>query len=887
MKRFTLIFVFSALIAVSSLLAQTVNVTLRVNMQDQTVSPDGVHVAGSFQGWDPAATEMTSIFGNVYEYTFAANPGDHLLFKFINGNDWPFAESVPAPCGEPDGFGGYNRYFDVGSNDTSMVAVCFGSCLPCSVPTHNVTFQVDMTNETVSPDGVHVAGSFNGWDTDSTEMLPIGNNIYAATLELNEGGYYEFKYLNGNAWGTDETVPASCANGNNRYLTVPATDTTTVAVCFGSCDPCSSITYVDVTFQVDMSEVDSVSTDGVHIAGSFQGWDPSATLMTDNGNGIWSYTATLESGNYYEYKYINGTAWGADESVPPDCNQNGNRYLTAPLNDSTIDIVCFASCTICNPPLHDVTFTVDMSTQNVSPDGVHIAGSFQGWDPAATPMTNVGGNYYQVTLSLGESNYYEYKFINGNTFDGAEFVPGECNQNGNRYLTVPAADTTLDTVCFGECSACTTQLYTFNLTVFLEGPFNGSTMNTALYDNGVLPNDQPFNTAPWNYDGWESLNVPPETPVVDWVLIEFRETAGDATTATADKFLDHQAALLLEDGSVVKPDGVNPIQLNADITENLYVVIYQRNHLAVMSSTALPGLGTTYSYDFTTALSKAYLDGQKDLGGGYFGMIAGDSDGNGMVDQADKDTNWTGDAGSFGYFGSDLNLDSQVNNPDKNGYWEPNLGSYTQIDLPLNCGDTFTDLRDGQTYTTVLIGTQCWMAQNLNFGTRIDGAGNQTDNGIIEKYCYDDTEANCNVYGGLYQWDEMMEYSTTEGAQGICPNGWHVPTDAEWTTMTNVYGGLLTSGGALKESGTTHWNAPNTGATNASGFTGLPGGGRADDTNNFALMGDNGLFWTSTQNIDIPPVTDSWSYILSYDALATTREHNNFGLGISVRCVKN
>jgi uncharacterized protein (TIGR02145 family) len=102
----------------------------------------------------------------------------------------------------------------------------------------------------------------------------------------------------------------------------------------------------------------------------------------------------------------------------------------------------------------------------------------------------------------------------------------------------------------------------------------------------------------------------------------------------------------------------------------------------------------------------------------------------------------------------------------------------------LVCGNPFVDARDGISYSTVLIGTQCWMSQNLNTGTRINGSGNQTNNNIIEKYCYADLEINCDVYGGLYQWDEAMQYSTMHGVQGICPAGWHLPTDDEWTTLT-------------------------------------------------------------------------------------------------------
>ena len=96
------------------------------------------------------------------------------------------------------------------------------------------------------------------------------------------------------------------------------------------------------------------------------------------------------------------------------------------------------------------------------------------------------------------------------------------------------------------------------------------------------------------------------------------------------------------------------------------------------------------------------------------------------------------------------------------------------------------------------------MAENLNVGTRINGSGSQTNNSTIEKYCYDDNEANCTTYGGLYQWDESMQYSTMPGVQGICPTGWHLPTDAEWTTLTTYLGGEGIAGGKKKETGTTH-----------------------------------------------------------------------------------
>jgi uncharacterized protein (TIGR02145 family) len=110
-------------------------------------------------------------------------------------------------------------------------------------------------------------------------------------------------------------------------------------------------------------------------------------------------------------------------------------------------------------------------------------------------------------------------------------------------------------------------------------------------------------------------------------------------------------------------------------------------------------------------------------------------------------------------------------------------GEYSFEELTGLCGDPLIDLRDGKRYATVLIGEQCWMAQNLNVGTRINGGTDQTDNETIEKYCYNNDEANCTRWGGLYQWLELMDYVTTEGTRGICPDGFHVPTDEEFKIL--------------------------------------------------------------------------------------------------------
>ncbi len=105
-----------------------------------------------------------------------------------------------------------------------------------------------------------------------------------------------------------------------------------------------------------------------------------------------------------------------------------------------------------------------------------------------------------------------------------------------------------------------------------------------------------------------------------------------------------------------------------------------------------------------------------------------------------------------------------------------NIGSFT-------CGQTLYDTRDSQTYGTIEINNQCWMTENLNYGNYVTSTQGQSNNQIPEKFCYGNDQANCETLGGLYTWDELMEYATTEGAQGFCPDGWHVPTDNEWLEL--------------------------------------------------------------------------------------------------------
>jgi hypothetical protein len=217
---------------------------------------------------------------------------------------------------------------------------------------------------------------------------------------------------------------------------------------------------------------------------------------------------------------------------------------------------------------------------------------------------------------------------------------------------------------------------------FLEGPFNGTDMNTTLNDLDLLPLEQPYSVAPWSYAGTENVTViPPNADIVDWVLLELRETTGAAASATSGTMIARKAVFILSDGSIVGLDGAQMVLYNLAVNDNLYAVIYHRNHLAIMSANALTynfiGGFDVYSYNFTDGQSKAYNNGQKAFTGGY-GMYAGDADGNGDINLSDLDVFVPEFGQPLGYYGSDFDLNGDVNLTDLD-YYVPNFGTLTQV----------------------------------------------------------------------------------------------------------------------------------------------------------------------------------------------------------------
>jgi len=215
------------------------------------------------------------------------------------------------------------------------------------------------------------------------------------------------------------------------------------------------------------------------------------------------------------------------------------------------------------------------------------------------------------------------------------------------------------------------------------------------------------------------------------------------------------------------------------------------------------------------------------------------------------------------------------------------------------CSGVSTVSYDGVTYNTVSIGNQCWFKENLRTTKYNDGTSitNVTDNATWTSTtsgaycCYSNDTSNCTTYGALYNW-----YAVNTGK--LCPSGWHVPSDAEWTTLTNYLSanstywcGSNSSYIAKSLASTTSWNSSTTtcavgnnlSANNSTGFSALPGGGRDGSGGSFSGLGDYGYWWSSTENDG----SDAWGRFLGYGVAGFYRFNNNKRHGFSVRCLRD
>lgn len=484
---------FAGVLSIASM-AQT-SVTFNVDMSQQTVSPNGVHVAGNFGdtnydgtfenptyiNWNPGAYELTDVdMDGIYSITFELAPGAY-EFKFINGNDWPQEEVVPNAC-RADQSGNSNRKMYVFDNATSY-DVCFGACAACGVK--SVLFRVDANyidtdgdgtpgepGEDISPDGIYAAGN---WQITPTDQIwqpnthPLhdfdGDGIWSAVYPILDVDVMEFKFINGNDWvlGIPESVSGSCTIGDNRQYDITEDNTVLPVYCWNSCDACVQPSMV--TFQVDMSGYCGDLSAGVNLMGTATDWGTGEPMSDSDGDGIYTLTLPLQPGNYM-FKFRVGTSgWEG----------NSDRPVTVEAaTDVTLDLVCFGSFDPCGPSFApaNVLFRVNPGTNEVPAGQVlWLMGDFTGWQGGALPMSDDDGDGIWEKLM---ENYCPqqgfFKFVIGadNTQTGSNWteenadfstLPGSCGiDNGgfsdNRVFTRTSDEAMEICFTFNTCETC-------------------------------------------------------------------------------------------------------------------------------------------------------------------------------------------------------------------------------------------------------------------------------------------------------------------------------------------------------------------------------------------------------------------------------------------------
>jgi len=300
---------------------------------------------------------------------------------------------------------------------------------------------------------------------------------------------------------------------------------------------------------------------------------------------------------------------------------------------------------------------------------------------AMTGPTRVGISW--VAASQGVN------FPDGKAFDiQFSYIQGACNLSFTTACEVVDWDGYPINITYVNGSITSTGI-TLDLKVFLNGPYDPS---TNAMNNGVLtsyiPLSQPFNpplpyygnNAPgWLYTGTESVSSIPAS-VTDWILLEIRDAA-NGSAATSATTLAKKALFLKNDGSIADLDGVSDPVFNVTISQGLFVVIWHRNHLAVMNANPIPQAGGIYLYDFSTAALQAFggANGHKQLEPGVWGMIGGDGNADKQINNSDKVDVWKVNSGQSGYLGGDFSVNGQCNNQDKVDVWKLNSGLGSQV----------------------------------------------------------------------------------------------------------------------------------------------------------------------------------------------------------------
>jgi 1,4-alpha-glucan branching enzyme len=511
------------------------NVTFQLDMSTTTgfTTPE---VNGTFNNWCGSCAAMSDANADgIWEITIPLQAGAY-EFKY-SYDGWAGSESLTEGSECTVTNGGFTNRLLIVNGDSTLSPVCFGLCTSCNpiidvlgctdsnAANYNsaaniddnsclytTLFNVDMSCADAFTD-VYITGPWCGWCAADTynHLTDIdGDGIYNVSLLLPLGDV-EYKYMVDN-WASQENLIDDMQNGGtcapitdyanyaNRLTAAGSTQNDV----YGKCDACSVLPVThNVTFRVDMNQQTGFTTPEVN--GSFNGWCGNCAPMTDvNGDNIWEITIAINEGNHeFKYSFDN---WGGQENLiaGSSCTVTNFGFTNRSLSvsqDTTLDVVCFGSCSSCQntPPSYNVTFQVNMNQTSgfTTPE---LNGTFNNWCGNCAQMSDGNGdNVWDITVTLQEGSY-EFKYSYDNWAGSENLTVGDpctvtSGQFTNRIITI-SNDTILPVVCFGSCSDCqapATYPVIFHVDVNdptitqveITGDFNNFCVGCETMNNGI------------------------------------------------------------------------------------------------------------------------------------------------------------------------------------------------------------------------------------------------------------------------------------------------------------------------------------------------------------------------------------------------------------------
>jgi hypothetical protein len=423
------------------------SVVFRVNMTNQTVGANGMYVAGNFQGWNPTGSPMVADAGNpnIYQFTALVNANTNIEYKFVNSGVW---ESVPATCALNG-----NRFLTV-VNDTVLPAFVYGSCglTPPSV-SRSVTFQVNMSGQTISANGIHIAGSFQGFNPSSTMMMLSSTpGVYTYTTNIPDGVTIEYKYINGNTFATVEQVPAACGvadgfGGYNRAATITS-DTTLPAYYFGTC---ATIAPGSISGMVsyDNTAATAMTNTSVSLRSG------STVVATANTGSTGSYTFNNVANGSYTLSFVTTKPWVGVNAT------DALRVAQFAAQQVTLSPIRFLAADVNNSNTVNNTDALQISQRTSQQRSSFTAGDWRFENPSITVSNN------QVTQNI------------------KALCSGDANGSGTPNLSLREEFTSMDEMGVVRTSNGS---YSFHIVSGLETRLGAATVVVRLPEGVVVRN---------------------------------------------------------------------------------------------------------------------------------------------------------------------------------------------------------------------------------------------------------------------------------------------------------------------------------------------------------------------------------------------------------------